>query len=303
MHVITSGRTERANARPGLTPVMEIPMPKATHDTTPTSAAPPPTAKTRGASAPTRRALLAGTSAAILAVGSATAPAAEVSAKAPAVSPDAILLRLCRAFQRADAALATAGAAQVSDEVYAPLHAAWWRTFYAVEATPPASTDQGRIAKAQVGLAKTRDVVSNDAGSSMMFVRAVLDEVVAAGTPLNLTGGQHPDGALMVLAAEVCRLEADSIPLLRAADPVEADPGYGGAAHLAAEAALRVDQTAQNAAMTQLAAMPARSLAGLRAKGNALAAYYGGDIPEDEAPCGALLASLLDDLTGHGVAT
>ena len=112
----------------------------------------------------------------------------------------------------------------------------------------------------------------------------------------------QPDAELIAAAAEVCSLEADSIHLLRAADLAKSDPGYGGPDHLAAEAALKAGQTAQNAALVRLADMPARSLAGLRAKGDALAAYYGGDIPEDEAPCGALLASLLDDLTGLGVA-
>ena len=77
--------------------------------------------------------------------------------------------------------------------------------------------------------------------------RAVLAGTSAAilavgGITAVAAAAESPDAALLALAAEVCRLEDATIPLLRAADLVEADPGQGGSAHLAAQAELSATQ-------------------------------------------------------------
>jgi len=77
--------------------------------------------------------------------------------------------------------------------------------------------------------------------------RAVLAGTSAAilavgGITAVAAAAESPDAALLALAAEVCRLEDATIPLLRAADLVEADPGHGGSAHLAAQAELSATQ-------------------------------------------------------------
>ena len=56
----------------------------------------------------------------------------------------------------------------------------------------------------------------------------------------------------------------------------------------------------QSDAMRRLAAQPAHAAAGLRAKAAALVLYCADDMPEDGTPCGAVIASMLADLTGVG---
>jgi hypothetical protein len=250
-----------------------------------------------------RRALLAGTGATL-----ATAALVASPALAATPAPDAALLALVGEFH---AALAEFQAVpdDAPDAMGDKPYARYWAAFDAIAAAPPAATEAGRSGKASVLLAITERHLypceNNRLEPDWEFARRFMAEVAAAGgimptVPVRLVAAGVPyaptesgiaighggqDYAVLQAAREVLRLETE---LAERASAPEADRD--------------ILHAHQSEAMRRLAVLPARSLAGLRAKGTVLAVYCEGNPLEDGTPCGAVIASLLDDLTGQGVA-
>ena len=117
------------------------------------------------------------------------------------------------------------------------------------------------------------------AGTSVSLGAVAL--ATAASADVASTGDQ--DAAVQQATADVLRLETE---LARREDAPDVDRD--------------ILHGRQSEAMRCLAALPAYSLTGLRAKGTALAVYCGDNMPEDGTPCGDVIASLLADLTSDG---
>ena len=238
-------------------------------------------------SASTRRAVLAGTSASLAAVALGASPAA-----ATAVSPDASLLAACVQFHKADATrIAEDNQPDLSDERGEELDDAWDNAFDAVAAMQPI-TPQGLKAQAAVASRGMRWKVDVNRAETWQeqaerHERLAIDclnrvsGVAIVPAAVASTGDQ--DAAVQQAAAEVLRLETE--PARRENSP---------------DADRDILHAHQSEAMRCLAALPALSLAGLRAKGTVLAVYCEGNPLEDGTPCGDVIASLLADLTSDG---
>jgi hypothetical protein len=210
-----------------------------------------------------------------------THPATAPVAALPPDHADAELIRACAQHGGNRAAY------NASNEADAPARApdgpcwtAYTRTSDLISSTTP-QTFAGILAKARTAVEEGDEgAIGGDWGDTAPsrwaadVCRALVDMVDAEA---------RADAALVSLAAEIVSLETDFKRLV--ADPASAE-----------DAATRATRAA-SAKIRQLAALPARTPEGVRAKGRALAAFYGADMPDPDMPGGILLASLLADLT------
>lgn len=130
--------------------------------------------------------------------------------------------------------------------------------------------------------------------------RAVLAGATASFVPAAALSGipaASPDAQLIALCAECERLEA-----VYAANCWSSDEQHERHDTPAQREALLVFNEAgdrQQAVIAQIAALPAFTLDGLRAKAQAVHAYFVGAPPEGGSPCGDMLWSLVCNAAGR----
>lgn len=135
---------------------------------------------------------------------------------------------------------------------------------------------------------------------------------ILAGTGAALAGGAiagpsalaaqaSPDPKFLAVAAEALRLEREYCRLCWVTD--ELDPRFKTPAQPAAAAAFAALQAPYEEAFERLGDLPATTPAGIRAKVEAVAAYYEGMPPDRDGAAGAALWGLVLDLTGQGAET
>lgn len=118
---------------------------------------------------------------------------------------------------------------------------------------------------------------------------------------VTILGGQPSDEApLIALCAECERLEAEHTALIWASDKF--NPRYNLPGQKAAEAALHNATARQQELLGEIAAFPASTREGLRAKAQAVHAFFVGMPPEAGSIAGDALWSLVCDVAGRAAA-
>jgi hypothetical protein len=264
-------------------------------------------------SAPTRRAVLGATAAGV----AAGVPAVAIAAAPGVASPDARLIALCAEYQRQEAEYRRLSTlpdiVNVSDEAVAADdqlqdHLVRYRALMDEIAGLPATTPAGLQAKSRAVQTfyafdggRPGTTFAQDYPIQRMTWSLITDaEGIRQPLPMLPPTPADADAALIARCAECVRLDAEYERAAVAIDILTSDPRHGTPEHLAAEAAFEAVFDQEHAAIDRAAALPARTREGLAAKARALLTYYHGDVPEDDVPCGRLLASLLNDLAGGG---
>ena len=141
--------------------------------------------------APSRRALLTGSTAALLAGAAAVPVARAVPLPVPAATgDDAELIALCDEFHRLHAAAYAPFVEE--DEALMETALRWRRAASDQIALIPATTDTGRRAKAAVASAVLDEWGSLETSHAIIFARAVLRDIGGAGSGLALDKNQTP---------------------------------------------------------------------------------------------------------------
>jgi hypothetical protein len=226
--------------------------------------------------------------------------------------PDAALLEACAEYHRR---LAAACAPGLSDEEGEAVDDAWDAAHERVAAITP-HTDEGMRAKAGVAFRALLWKVSGKIGApwrdqanmhETLAIEVLRDvsglpepppKPVAEANPASrpAVAWVNPDAALLAACAELVRVEAEYGRLCWAED--DCDPRHqthDGPGTLAAF--IKVHER-EHELQEQVANTQAMTLLGMRAKAQALLAFYNGTMPEDGTRNGAVLASLLHDLAG-----
>jgi hypothetical protein len=141
-----------------------------------------------------------------------------------------------------------------------------------------------------------------------MTARATRRQVFGASAAMLLMGATEAgaakaaelDGELIALCAEVERLNTEEAGLIWADDAQ--NPRYKTLGQPEALAALRAASARLQDVLEQIAAMPARTPEGLRAKAQAVHAFFFGMPPEGGCPAGDALWSLVCDVAGRAAA-